>query len=184
MNSFFVHGAPTPKGSAKALRGVPFGPPCPRCKQQKRGFPRVFSDNANLKGWEKAIRGAAGAASVPKLVGAVEVVLEFHMPRLKSHYRTGRYSELLKDNAPVWHIAKPDVDKLERAVLDGMTDICYGDDSTVVRLAGIKFYSDTPGVHIHYREAEIPCDLKMTLEEPSQAVLPGLLGTKNLAEST
>jgi crossover junction endodeoxyribonuclease RusA len=185
MNSFFVYGVPTPKGSAKALRGVPFGKPCPACHQSKRGHPRVFSDNSNLKGWEQAIRGASRASkNVEKIVGPVEIHLAFHMPRLKSHYRTGKYSHLLKDSAPFWHTTKPDIDKLERAVFDGLTNICYGDDATVAKNGAIKFYSDTPGVLIEYGEAQRPCSLKTQLDEHSQAELPGLAGTKTLAEST
>lgn len=184
MNSFFVYGTPVPKGSAKALKGVPLGKACSKCNEPKRGFPRVFSDNANLKGWERAIRGASRAAKVEKLDGPIDIYLEFHMPRLKSHYRTGRYAGILKDSAPFWHTSKPDLDKLERAVLDGLTQICYGDDAVVVWLAGVKIYSDSPGVLIQYREAARTCDLKMLPERRSQAELPGLAGTSGSDEST
>lgn len=184
MNSFVVYGTPVPKGSTRALQGIPYGKPCKLCRQQKRGFPRVFSANQNLAGWEKLIRGAAGAADIVKLAGPVEIDLVFHMPRLKSHYRTGKFSHLLKDSAPIWHVAKPDLDKLERAVFDPMTDICFGDDSTVVKVSAIKIYSETPGVLIRYREAKYPeCDLRTALGEPLQAELPGLLGTKTSDES-
>jgi len=37
------------------------------------------------------------------LEGALSVSMIFNMPRPKSHYRTGRYSHLLKSNAPKLH---------------------------------------------------------------------------------
>jgi len=184
VNSFFVHGVPTPKGSARALRGTPYGPPCPSCKQRKTGHPRVFSDNANLKGWEQAIRGTARASRAEKITGPVEVDLEFHMPRPKGHWGTGRNAHKLKPSAPLFHYVKPDLDKLERAVLDGLAQICFGDDTFVVRLNGSKFYSSTPGVHIYYREATVWTPRSMKQESPSQGELPLAAGTRTAKEST
>ena len=184
MNSFFVHGRAAPKGSAKAFQGIPFGTPCPACKNRRRGHPRVVQDSPFLEEWTVAIRGTARAARMPKIEAAVEVHLDFHMKRPGNHFRTGKFAHLLKDDAPIWHTITPDVDKLERGVLDGMTDICFGDDCTVVMVTNRKFYSSTPGVRIRYRAAEIPCDLKTRPEEPSQDELPGLAGTKASEGST
>ena len=44
---------------------------------------------------------------------------------------------------------RPDIDKLERAVLDGLTGVVYEDDSQVTRVTKVKRYADTePGVVI------------------------------------
>ena len=53
---------------------------------------------------------------------AIQVDMTFYMPRPKKHYRTGKYSDLLRDDTPkTWHTNKPDRDNLEKAVLDCMT---------------------------------------------------------------
>jgi Holliday junction resolvase RusA-like endonuclease len=50
---------------------------------------------------------------------------------------------------------KPDLDKLQRAVLDGMTGHVFVDDSRVVSIAAEKFYAPTPkdvGVNVYVHE--------------------------------
>jgi crossover junction endodeoxyribonuclease RusA len=42
----------------------------------------------------------------------------------------------------------PDLDKLVRAVLDGLTAIAYRDDGQVVRLTAAKVYGVNPGVWV------------------------------------
>jgi crossover junction endodeoxyribonuclease RusA len=42
----------------------------------------------------------------------------------------------------------PDLDKLVRAVLDGLTAIAYRDDGQVVRLTAAKQYGVNPGVWV------------------------------------
>ena len=159
------------------------GPPCFTCKQRKTGFPRVFSDNKNLKGWETAIRGAARAARAELIEGAIEIELEFHMPRPMAHYGTGRNAGIVKPRfVDAFHTSKPDLDKLERGVGDGLTQLCYGDDAVIVRMTGSKFYSETPGVSITYRKAKPWNPKSMKLEKPSQAELPLGAGTRSANE--
>ena len=70
---------------------------------------------------------------------AICLRLIFYMPRPKNHYRTGKFSELLKDSAPSFHTKKPDVDNLSKAVLDAMTDAgILSDDSIVVSYTHLK----------------------------------------------
>ena len=42
----------------------------------------------------------------------------------------------------------PDLDKLVRAVLDGLTAIAYRDDGQVVRITATKQYGSQPGVWV------------------------------------
>jgi hypothetical protein len=44
------------------------------------------------------------------------------------------------------------LDKLIRAVLDGLTGVAYEDDQQVVRLTAQKAYGETEGVYITMRE--------------------------------
>ena len=55
----------------------------------------------------------------------------------------------VKRNEPY---VRPDLDKLIRAVLDGLTDVAYEDDQQVVRLTAQKSYGETEGVHIRISE--------------------------------
>lgn len=159
MISFFVHGVPIPKGSAKAVPGPVLGKPCGRCGQRKRGYPKVTHDNPKTKSWESSVRATA-RASMPKfekLDGAVEVRLQFFMPRPKSHYVASNPERPLKKSAPEFHTVKPDLDKLVRCVLDGLSDICFGDDASVVRVMPQKEYitpGSKPGVMIEIEQAQ------------------------------
>lgn len=78
----------------------------------------------------------------PLLVDAV-----FYLPRPKSHYRTGKHSDELKENAPYWHFIKRyDREKLARAVFDSLTHVIWEDDGQVCTGSISKLYDDRPGV--------------------------------------
>lgn len=135
--SAFVSGVPMPQGSKNAYR---------------RGNKVVLVESSKgLPGWRTAVR--EGAAVLPRLVGEVHVELIFAMPRPKSHYRTGRFAHLLKPSAPLFHSVKPDVDKLERAVFDALTQAgVVEDDCRIVSSCSQKVYSLSPGVLIEVME--------------------------------
>ena len=84
----------------------------------------------------------------------IYVGLVFYMPRPKSHYRTGKFSHILKESAPKFHTKKPDVDNLSKAVLDAMTDSgLLSDDSIIVRHEIYKKYANGKnGVKIEIQE--------------------------------
>jgi crossover junction endodeoxyribonuclease RusA len=120
--TFAVAGKPEAKGSTRAF--VPKG----------WTRPIITSTNRNLKEWEARVRDAA----LPYLTTvyaaeAIGVHLSFRLERPKS---------LPKRIAH--HCKKPDLDKLVRAVIDGMTGIIYRDDSQVVQIQAEKSYA-TPG---------------------------------------
>jgi len=101
------------------------------------------------------------------------------------HYGTGKNAGIVKPSkAALLHTVKPDLDKLERAVLDGLADICFGDDAVVVKITGSKFYSPTEGVQITYRKAKPWTPKSMKSENPSQGELPLGAGTKKAKGST
>jgi len=77
------------------------------------------------------------------------------LKRPKGHYRTGRNSHLLRDSAPLYPAGVPDLDKLCRAVLDGLTmGGAWKDDSQVINLHAVKKYG-VPGcrIEIYAKEA-------------------------------
>ena len=79
------------------------------------------------------------------------------MPRPKSHYRTGKYSHLIKaKNARAFHGVKPDIDNLVKFYMDLMNKVFYVDDSQICALATIKVYSyddtDPPRTEVTIKE--------------------------------
>ena len=63
------------------------------------------------------------------------------MSRPKSHYRTGKYSHILKANARAFHSVKPDIDNLIKFYSDLLNKRFYVDDCQICALAAIKVYS-------------------------------------------
>ena len=138
MISFFVAGVPVPKGSAKAFMR-------PGSK-----FPTVMQDNREKqKPWASSI-GYAAQREIAEAIqaGPVAVQILFHMPRPKSHYGTGKNAGNVKKSAPIYHTAKPDLDKLVRCVKDALTGIVWKDDAQVATVQAWKMYSEQPGARI------------------------------------
>lgn len=123
--TFFVDGDPIPQGSKTAY--------------VVNGRAVITDANAKrLKPWRKAIAAAAKAAYAgPSLVGAVVVHVEFSFVAGKTVRRE-------------FPSVKPDLDKLLRAVLDGLGDAgcVWGDDAQVVTLRGQKVYADRAGASV------------------------------------
>lgn len=118
--SFTVWGIAQPKGSTRAF--VP------------QGWTRavVTAANPKTKGWQELVAEAAlGAMPSPTLIdGPVSLSVSFYLPRPKS----------IKART-VPHTTKPDLDKLVRAVKDGLTRIVWRDDAQVVEVKAWKQYA-------------------------------------------
>jgi Holliday junction resolvase RusA-like endonuclease len=122
--SFDVYGTPTPQGSK-----VAYGR-------------RVVDANAErLKPWRESVKQAALTACEGRLPleGPLDVAVTFYLPRPAS-----------APKRVIWPAKKPDVDKLLRAAMDGMTDGgVWGDDAQVVRVVATKrFAGDGTGLQI------------------------------------
>jgi len=138
MISFFVPGVPVPKGSAKAY------------VNKHTGRAQVLQDNREKqKPWASLISYHAQQKVTSIMDGPVKLSLTFIMPRLKSHFGTGKNSRIVKPLAPVWHVSKPDLDKLVRCVKDALTNVVWNDDSQVCQFGNVvKRYGTNPGVLI------------------------------------
>lgn len=120
--SFTVYGKPVQMGSKKAF--VPKG--------WKRAI--ITDDNGDKrKQWAGAVSQEAASVMAGRelIPGRVSLKVDFYFARPKSHYRSGKNAHLLKDDAPEWHTQTPDLDKLERCLLDAMTGVVYRDDAQV-----------------------------------------------------
>lgn len=119
-----VNGLPIPQGSK-----IPF---------VVRGVPKLRDDNAaKLKPWREGITKAAQIALFGRfdwqpLDGPLRCALLFGFPRPPSHPKRRR-------TWPTGEGQQGDIDKLSRAILDGLTDAqVWVDDARVVELHSLK----------------------------------------------
>lgn len=136
MYRLIVHGEPASQGSKARGR-----------------YGGVYEQmGPKVRAWRDAIKAAAVGANlanarlgqsdddkpVPLYVGIV-----FHVKRPKAHYRTGRFSRLLRDDAPTYVAQDPDVDKLVRATFDGLqvAGVIY-DDNRIVCVRAMMLWAN------------------------------------------
>ena len=133
---FVVHGRPQQKGSKDLALGAP-----PGRRHQRLAGQNV---NPNAKPWQQTVSAAAADAIAPGplLRGPVAVELVFCFKRPKGHYGTGRNAGAVRAFAPQWMTTMPDIDKLARTALDGLTGALIGDDAQVCDLSLVKCYSE------------------------------------------
>lgn len=132
--------------------GEPKAQPRPRAFARRMGdkfVARVY-DAGTAEGWKSAIALAArGHIPASPMLGPIRLTLDFAFARPRSHYGTGRNAAVLKPTAPPDHIGKPDLDNLEKAVMDCLTTLGFwGDDSQVWSKMTSKSYSREPGVRV------------------------------------
>lgn len=130
MIEFHVPGDPAPQGSKNAY--------------QRGGRIVLVEASTRVKPWRAAVTLMAQEAATGTLTGPVAVTLHFALTRPKSSKR----------HQPT---TKPDLDKLVRAVLDGITDSgIWKDDSQVCQLTAAKTYGPTPGVQVRIEDCSAP----------------------------
>lgn len=118
-SGFFVKGRPVPQGSMKFIRpGV-----------------MIHSRAEDLALWRADIARNAQLNGFKPIQGGVKVQIDFVFLKPKSTNR-----------AYPW--VKPDIDKLIRAVLDGLTGVAYEDDCQVILLQASKTYGQNEGAWI------------------------------------
>jgi crossover junction endodeoxyribonuclease RusA len=121
MYSFVVYGVPAPQGSMKAFN------------VKGHQHPVVTADNPKTRPWKYLVYAEALKArgANPPLEGPVRVNLTFYMPRPKS-----------APKATVYPAVKPDRDKLERAIMDALTNAgIWKDDGQVIDGRTVKMYA-------------------------------------------
>jgi len=115
---FFIAGRPIPQGSLKFINGHAIHVRAQDLALWRADIARV----AKSVIWEKAVEG-------------VEVHLTFTFLKPKTVKRIEPF-------------VRPDIDKLIRAVLDGLTGVAYDDDQQVTKITAIKEYGTVEGVLI------------------------------------
>ena len=116
---FSAGGVPRPQGSKKAfLRGKKI---C--MKESAEGLREWREHVASAASNHMQYRGLEMLEKTP-----MSVKLAFAMPRTKS----------MKPTDGLEMVQRPDIDKLERAILDALTGVAFKDDSQVCALHAVK----------------------------------------------
>ena len=125
MIRFRVDGRPVPQGSMSAVNGHIF-----------------HSQGSALASWRAAIAIAARHAGAKPSIQpiAMTMVFVFQKPKTVTRYEP---------------TVPPDLDKLIRAVLDGLTAVAYKDDAQVTEIKAVKIYGERPGVEVQVVEKNI-----------------------------
>lgn len=147
MIRFRVNGTPAPQGSKRHV-----------------GNGRMVEMSKAAGPWREAVRAEASRAMQlpfpgalvytdgPRKTGPQSVTIVFVLKRPAAHYGTGRNSGTVKDSAPRFPAGRPDIDKLARAVLDGLVmGGVMADDGQVASLNVAKVYArngEAPGALI------------------------------------
>lgn len=100
-------------------------------------FVQVYTD-AKTAAYEKLVAKAGIDAFGDRapFAGPLHVNLSFVMPRPKAASKRA------------FHVSRPDVDNLTKAVLDGLNEVAYLDDAQIVTMEVRKTY-ETPGLLRH-----------------------------------
>lgn len=139
----WVPGVPAPQGSKRFLG------------RSARGRVRMVESSDRVAAWRTDVRDKVEAAmTVPfePTPSAVVLSARFVFVRPKSHYGTGRNSEILKQSAPRLPMDsnRGDLDKLLRAVLDAMTGVAFADDGQVAKINAGKEWGNVAGAEIRW----------------------------------
>ena len=119
------------------IAGIPI--PQKRHRHTSRGF--VYDPSAKDK---KAIILSLKTQTKDVFSGPVSLYVHFYMKIPKAYYRSGKYSKLLKKDAPVFHTKKPDIDNLCKFLFDCCNGVVFNDDSQIFQLSASKTYAELP----------------------------------------
>ena len=123
MIKFTIIGSPVPKGRPRvALRG---------------GYPVTYTPK-KTETWENYMRFAAIQYRPEKLLeGPLSIKLHFVLIKPKSVPKKRKYP-----------CVKPDIDNLEKSVLDALEGLFYRNDSQIVRKVASKDYGEPARVEV------------------------------------
>jgi Holliday junction resolvase RusA-like endonuclease len=128
------------------IPGIPAAKMRPRTT--KRGH--VYDPNAGAK--EASIQKAVLSGDTEVYEGPLCARFSFVFPRPKKHYRTGKLSNVLRDDAPKHaHEISKDVDNMSKFYMDAFNFIHYRDDRQIVEALSKKRWAlegETPHVNM------------------------------------
>jgi hypothetical protein len=89
-----------------------------------------------------------------KMTKPIKCILNFYCKRPKTHYKTGKNSNILKDTSPKYNTNNKDLDNMVKFVLDALNDKLYTDDSLIFEITCSKLYSEGDG-YIYVKFIEV-----------------------------
>ena len=113
-------------------------------------FGRMYDPSAKDK--KKTVQEIKKFKPDVKLKGPILIEYKFFYERPKSHFRTGKFSNILKDNAPKHHTNKPDLDNVIKYYNDVLQVDFIEDDSQIVCIWAVKKYNSESQVVIKLSE--------------------------------
>ena len=113
------------------------GKPTPQQRHRHRG---KFTYDPSSKDKERFLFKCIKHRPLQVITTPLRIQMEFVFDRPKSHYKSGKYSNILREDAPVTHTFRPDTDNLIKFVLDSLNKIFYKDDSQACEVMAIKRY--------------------------------------------
>jgi crossover junction endodeoxyribonuclease RusA len=126
------------------LRIRVIGTPAPQGSKRHVGNGVLIEQSSRVRPWRQDVVAAAEKAAAEcgwTAPREVRATLAFYFHRPKLHYRTGRNAHLLRENAPLYHAQKPDIDKLLRSTFDALkTAGVIRDDCQIADVHAAKFW--------------------------------------------
>lgn len=159
---FCAYGVPQPQGSKSAY--VPLDKQGDPYRRPNGGvIVQTVDKNTKAKPWMTAVRNAATAAYRGELLtGPVRVTVRYFFVRPAKHFGTGRNRNQLKSWAPeLYAVETPDLDKLDRAIGDALTDTILRDDKQICQRGcqhGKYWTTEQPRAVIEIMLLETPSD--------------------------
>jgi crossover junction endodeoxyribonuclease RusA len=118
------------------------GTPAPQGSKRHVGNGRMVESSKAVGPWREAVVSEARRTMVEGLMldGPLRVIVDFRLCRPHGHHG----AKGLRPSAPRWPHVKPDIDKLLRSTLDGLTQAgVIADDARIVEVLAVKAYADS-----------------------------------------
>jgi crossover junction endodeoxyribonuclease RusA len=125
--------------------------PRPQGSKRHVGGGIMLESSKHVANWRAFARLCAVQAMQGREIAAkgtpVRLVVRFRFDRPQKHYN----SKGLKSDAAMFHVSKPDSDKLLRALLDSMSGVVFYDDSQVCELSIDKCYDKSAHTQVEVK---------------------------------
>jgi Holliday junction resolvase RusA-like endonuclease len=116
------------------FHGTPIGKSRPRFGRTKTGGVVTYTPQ-KTRDYERALKSFAQVAMIGKTVleGPVKVTI------------TAYFSHKTKTG---WHVSRPDLDNIIKAVLDALNEVVFDDDAAVCELVAAKKYDNEERIEV------------------------------------
>lgn len=116
------------------FHGTPIGKSRPRFGRTKAGGVVTYTPQ-KTRDYERALKSFAQVAMIGKTVleGPVKVTI------------TAYFSHKTKTG---WHVSRPDLDNIIKAVLDALNEVVFDDDAAVCELVATKKYDNEERIEV------------------------------------